>query len=264
MKEPKTKVPRILFATALLACVIPLCAQESSSTGPAYTAATIVNSATSNAEALAPNTIATIYGTNLSYETGVASGQPAAGGVPGSLTGVQVFVAGQPAGLYYVSPKQINFLIPPDLRPGLVDLFVARDGVAGPATLIELKEASPGLFESAQGIAVATHADGSVVTKAHPARRGETISVYGTGFGPTTPYQAISAPAPITDLSSFHLLLNKTGVPASSILKVFVAPATPGLYQATFKLPKSVGANPEIRVAIGAQLSPPNVNLPLE
>ena len=154
--------------------------------------------------------------------------------------------------------------MPPDLRPGTMDLFVARDGVAGPPTLIELKDASPGLFQSAPGIATTTHADGSIVTKAHPARRGETVSVYGTGFGPTTPYEALSGPAPITDLSTFHVLLDGKAVPAANVLKVFVAPTTPGLYQATFKLPKSVGPSPGIRIAIGTQISPADLKLLLQ
>src|SRR5216684_2644601 len=37
---------------------------------PSYSAAGIVNSATNTTEALAPNAIATIYGADLSYDTG--------------------------------------------------------------------------------------------------------------------------------------------------------------------------------------------------
>ena len=44
--------------------------------------------------------------------------------LPGA--GVQVLVAGRYVPLYYVSPKQVNFLIPSDLRPGEWTLQLLR------------------------------------------------------------------------------------------------------------------------------------------
>jgi len=95
-------VTRILSLFVALAWGIPLCAQGSpNSTAPAYTGATIVNSATGTADALAPNTIATIYGTNLSYST-TSSADGIGGGplLPQELADVQVFLAGSPVSLY--------------------------------------------------------------------------------------------------------------------------------------------------------------------
>jgi uncharacterized protein (TIGR03437 family) len=258
-------VPRILSLLLALAWGIPLCAQGSpGSTAPAYTGTTIVNSATSSADALAPNTLATIYGTNLAYSTSTSTGGLGPGTLlPQELEGVQVYLAGSPVSLYYVSPEQINFLIPADLRPGETDLFVALDGSAGPHTPITLHDVGPGLFESEPGVVIATHADGSLVTKSQPARQGETVTVYGTGFGPINPDAPISIPVPITDISSFHVLVNGTALPGASVISVCSVPYTPGLYQATFKLPKSVTANPEIRVAVGELTSPANLKLTL-
>ncbi|HLN00459.1 MAG TPA: hypothetical protein VK335_14325 [Bryobacteraceae bacterium] len=259
-------MPRILSLLAALAWGIPLCAQGSpSTTAPAYTVATIVNSATGTADALAPNTIATIYGSNLSDGPTMAAGGSNTGApLPQELGNVHVYVAGSPVSLYYVSPQQINFLIPADLRPGEMDLFVACDGLAGPLARITLHDAGPGIFQSAPGVVSATHADGSLVTKGHPARRGETVAVYGTGFGPTTPDVAISVAAPVTDLTAFHVLVAGVAVPGVSVLYAGVVAYTPGLYQATFKLPKSVAPNPEIRIAVGEQTSPPHLKLPLQ
>jgi len=259
-------VPRILLSLVALAWGIPLCAQGSpSSTAPAYTVATIVNSATGTADALAPNTIATIYGSNLTDgPTIAASGSNPSAPLPQELGNVHVYLPLGPVSLYYVSPQQINFLIPADLRPGEMDLFVACDGLAGPVVRITLHDAGPGLFQSGSGVVTATHSDGSLVTKGHPARRGETVSVYGTGFGPTTPNVATSVPAPITNLTTFHVLVSGVALPGASVLYAGVVPYTPGLYQATFKLPKSVTPNPEIRVAVGEQTSPPHLKLPLQ
>ncbi len=260
---------RVYSLFAALALGLPLCAQGSPDpTAPTYSPANIVNSASSVASALAPNTIATIYGTNLSDGTTGAAGSF----VPGAMlavemAGIHVFVAGEPCGLYYVSPQQINFLIPADLRPGVMNVFVARDGLAGPQAQITVEAAGPGLFESAPGVVAATHSDGSEVTKTHPARAGETVVVYGTGFGATTPSvvsgMVNTLPAQLTDLGSFQILLNGTALPASSIVYAGIG-APPGLYQVTFKLPNPVATNPEIRVAIGSQTSPANVILPLQ
>jgi len=259
-------VPRIHSLLVALAWGIPLCAHGApSSTAPTYTGATIVNSATGTADALAPNTIATIYGTNLSYST-TSSADGIGGGplLPQELADVQVFLAGSPVSLYYVSPQQINFLIPADLRPGEMALFVARDGNAGPQAQVTLHDVGPGLFQSEPGVIIATHSDGSLITKSHPARHGETVAVYGTGFGPINSSAPISLPAPITDLGSFHVLVNGAALTGPSIVSVCSVPYTPGLYRAVFVLPKSVKPNPEIRIAVGEQTSPPNLKLPLQ
>jgi len=258
-------VSRTLSLVVALVWRIPLCAQGSpGSTAPAYTGTTIVNSATSGADGLAPNTLATIYGTNLSYGGTDSVGALGSGTLlPQEMAGVQVYVAGSPVSLYYVSPQQVNFLIPANLRPGEVDLFVARDGTAGPHTSITLHDVGPGLFESEPGVIIATHADGSLVTQSHPAKSGETVTVYGTGFGPINPDAPVSIPVPITDIGSFQVLVNGVALPATSVAAVCSVPYTPGLYEATFKLPKSVTANPEIRVAVDDQSSPPKLKLPL-
>src|SRR5712692_7538275 len=178
-----------LFLLATLAFGLPLGAGSSgSSTAPSYSTASIVNSATYTADALAPNAIASIYGTHLSYNTAALTSRDIPNGMlPDGLAGVRVFVAGIAASLYYVSPDQINFLIPSLLRPGDMDLFVARDGVAGPHVTITVHDAGHGLYQLEPGSIAATHADGSVITEEHPARPGEVVVLYGTGLGNTDP-----------------------------------------------------------------------------
>lgn len=261
---------RTFSLLAALALGLPLCAQEPpGSTAPTYSETNIVNSASGSANALAPNTIATIYGTNLSFGSPMSPGTLSAGAMlPQELGGVHVFVAGLPASLYYVSPQQINFLIPADLRPGVMDLFVSCDGLAGPQVQITLQAAGPGLFELAPGIVAAIHSDGSVVTKNHPAQAGETVVVYGTGFGATTPNPVSGMVtmtfAQLTNLSDFQVLVNGTALAGPNVLYAGGAPGSPGLYQVTFKLPKPLAPNPEIRIAIGNQSSAPNVTLPVQ
>src|SRR5277367_58753 len=100
---------------------------------PSYTTAGIVNAASYSGDALAPNTIASIFGTNLAFKTGIVSSSDFQnGGLPLTFANVTVYVGGLAAGLYFVSPKQINFLIPNILLPGSTTLAIVRDGVAGP------------------------------------------------------------------------------------------------------------------------------------
>jgi len=46
---------------------------------------------------------------------------------------------------------------------------------------------APGLFPAAAPYIVAQHADNSYVTGAAPAKPGEVIILWGTGFGPANP-----------------------------------------------------------------------------
>ena len=258
---------RTLTLLAVLALGLPLGAESSQqSTAPSYSTASIVNSATATPDGLAPNTIATIYGANLSYTTAALA--PKATAMPRELAGVRVFVAGMAAALYFVSPQQINFLVPGNLRPTDVDLFVAREGIAGPHTTITLHAVGPGLYQSTPGMVAAVHANGSAITKARPARPGETVIAYGTGWGPTNPDLSendmnITA-AQLAQPGEFHVMLAGKALAATSVSYAGASPGRPGLYQVKFHLPLQVIPNPEIRVAIGDQASPPNLRLPLQ
>ena len=86
---------------------------------PFYSGSSIVNAATNTAGWFSPNAFATVYGANLSDSTRALRAQDIAGGaLPTTFGGVRVFVAGMAASLYYVSPGQVNFLMPSSFRPG--------------------------------------------------------------------------------------------------------------------------------------------------
>src|SRR5205085_2207364 len=148
-------------------------------------------SSPSNAQAfiarLAPNSIASLYGTNLSYNTVQAAPSDRAAAMPLTLAGVTVYVAGTRAPLYYVSPTQINLLIPSELTAKSVKVQVVRDGMAGPAVVVPLQETAPALFQLNTDTIVATHLDGSVVTNDAPAIPGEIVVLYAAGLGRLIP-----------------------------------------------------------------------------
>lgn len=97
----------------------------------------LVNAASYAPNSVAPNSLATIFGSNLSSATAQASASP----YPTSLGGVSVSLAGQLCPLWYVSPGQINFAVPPNIQSGRYTLTV---GSAASDVLIT--NVSPGIF----------------------------------------------------------------------------------------------------------------------
>ena len=239
--------------------------------GPSYTAAGIVNAADNETQSLAPNTLASLYGVRLSYVTAAISPGDIQGGVlptvlPG--TGVHVTVGNLPATMYYVSPDQINFLVPANLLPGASTVQVVLDGHSGPAVKITLAAASPALFQLDSMTAVAIRPDGSVITQDAPAKPGEIVILYATGLGqtvPPVPYgQLFNDAAPLQQLADFKLVLDGVTAGPGAVQYAGIAPGFAGLYQINVLLPKSTKANPEIRIGFGKQLSIAGIHLPVE
>jgi uncharacterized protein (TIGR03437 family) len=257
---------RVLATLAL----VPLAWAQTSPT-PAlvsYTAVNVVNSASNTPDALAPNTIATVYGAGLSYSIQFGFVPNHTNGVLRTvLAGAQVYIGAISAPLYYVSPTQITFLVPTDLRPGDMDFFTTHDGLAGPHVRVTLHDAAPGLYPSGPGMIASTHADGTVITKANPAHPGETVVLYGTGLGRTYPELQTGLieliAAPIRLLSELSVRVAGTPLDGQSIQYAGLTPGTPGLYQVNLVLPKQLAPDPEIRIAIGAQVSPAGMRLPV-
>jgi uncharacterized protein (TIGR03437 family) len=245
---------------------------------PAYSGASIVNAADNLVEPLAPNTIATIYGKNLAYSTQSLTPGDVSGGIlpivlPG--TGVVVQVGGIPANLYYVSPTQINFLVPSsffqvpaNLPPGPVNVQVVIDSSTGPLISVQLAAAAPALFQLDPQNAVATRADGSVITPAAPAKPGDVVVLYATGLGQTTPpiaYRELPTSAAwLTQAGDFQVVLDGVPLDPRAILYAGIAPGFAGLYQINVILPPSAGVNPEVRIGIGETLSMPGLLLPVQ
>ena len=130
-----------------------------------------VSAASYNGGALTPESIVTAFGSNLATTTAAATTTP----LPNSLAGTVLRVldaAGneRPAPLFFVSPTQINFQLPPGMVNGAATVTVtSSDGVLSIGT-IQITSVGPGLFSadaSGRGLAAATvlriKADGSQV-----------------------------------------------------------------------------------------------------
>src|ERR1035438_6687870 len=202
---------------------------------PAYTSDKIVNASDYSSGPFAPNSVLTIFGANLAWDTRqLAETDIVNDTLPTTLGSVAVYIDNWPVPLIYVSPTQINFIIPGNEVDGSVPLRVVRQGVTGPEIIIQLVDAAPALF-ALDGYAIAEHADGTPLTAAAPANAGDVVVVYATGLGKTLPNPAPGVipltPDPLAAPSTLNVYLNGVAVTRSFIFYVGVTPYSAGLYQ---------------------------------
>jgi uncharacterized protein (TIGR03437 family) len=145
---------------------------------------------------IASNAYISIYGGDLAPITRNWTNSDFSGtSLPTSLDGVSVTVNGKPGFVYYVSPKQIDVLTPVDTATGTVPIVVTDNGLVSASMTATMNPFSPAFFLLKDNLSVAAvHSSGAIVGAATlyagastPAAPGETITVFGTGFGPTNP-----------------------------------------------------------------------------
>ncbi len=134
-------------------------------------------------DVVAPGSIISIYGSKLAPHLQIGPTNP----LMQTLLGTTVMVDGRILALLFVSPEQINAVLHPDTPEGKQTVVISRPGELDITTEIEVRRNAPGLFTRVfedRLFAMASHEDGSPVTPDSPARRGEVVTIYGTGFGP--------------------------------------------------------------------------------
>jgi uncharacterized protein (TIGR03437 family) len=136
---------------------------------------------------------ATIVGTNLA--TTIATVSPSGVSLPLGFAGVSASIDGKPAFIYYISPTQINVIVPDDPTDGGVNVQVNTPTGASSVAIADKEDFAPSMFLFTSRYPAAAHADGSFLgpanllpgTPTHPAKAGEIILLFGTGFGPSNP-----------------------------------------------------------------------------
>lgn len=129
-------------------------------TFPVVQSVASVSAASYNAAALASETIATAFGTSLSTASEPAATLP----LPTTLAGTTVRVSDsagseRAAPLFFVSPTQVNYQIPPNTAPGQATVTVTSGNGALSRGTIQIATVSPGLFTadaSGRGLPAAT------------------------------------------------------------------------------------------------------------
>ncbi len=235
---------------------------------PAYRAIDLVNAASNAPTPLSPGTIATLYGTNLAFTTRQQTADDiTANTLPATLpgTGVRVFISNQPAHLYYVSPTQINLVIPVNLPPGEGVLDLLLDGRRGPTIPVVLVAETPEFFLGDGRFIAATNVQNQPLTPNREAQPGEVVVLYATGLGRTTPSlmpgQLALQATSIARLAQFRVQIEGRVVEPENILYAGLSPGFAGLYQINVRLPLDTPANPEVRMGFDTLTSQPGTRL---
>ena len=222
---------------------------QSAAVQPAISATGVVNAASSGG-AIAPGTWVSIFGTNLSATTRTWRTSDFVNlQLPTVLDNVSVTIDGKPAPVAYVSLTQINALAPDSTNTGLVFVQVKTPAGTTNSALVLEQTAAPAFFQFRAPSAVyvaGTHADGSPLAGpplvqqgilGTPAKPGETIVLYGTGFGATQPpvsaSSLVSVPAPLANPQDLRVRIG--GVDCAIAFAGLVAP---GLYQFNVVVPQ--------------------------
>lgn len=99
-------------------------------------------SAASGAPTLTPGGIAAAYGQNLAPREEIANTRP----LPTEMAGTAVRVNGRLSGLFYVSPMQINFLVPEETALGTATVEVFRNNNRIAQGEVRVSQAAPAIF----------------------------------------------------------------------------------------------------------------------
>ncbi len=231
---------------------------EPNASQPAVNAGGVVNGASFAAgPGISPGSIASLFGTNLSASTGFATALP----LPTTLANSRVLVNGTPVPLYFVSPQQVNFQLPPDVPPSLASVTVVASGVESAAEDITIAQAHPGIFtilSGGTGRGAVLNEDFTLNAQSNPAAAGSVVQIFATGLGTTEPPVAAGQPAPGLPLSLalFPTTVMIGGV-SSEVSFSGLAPGFVGLFQVNARVPVATPAGNAVpvEILIGGQTS---------
>ena len=206
---------------------------------------------------LAPGAFATLYPFNgLSLASGVtANGVP----YPTTLAGLQVLVNDQPSPVQYVSPGQINFVVPfeaPTSGTAQVAMVNASTSQVLGSGSMTMNVAAPGFFiiSPAPGVTPAAGqiaalncnivngacGDNTVNGTAHPVNPGSIIQLFLTGQGsglvPNAPPDGQGSSGQVTTASQPVVYIGAT---QGAVQYSGLAPGYPGLWQINVQIPDS-------------------------
>jgi uncharacterized protein (TIGR03437 family) len=174
--------------------------------------------------------------------------------LPTQLDAVSVNVNGKPAFISYISPTQINALAPDDAALGSVLVeVIAPNGLSVPVAA-DKNAYAPGWFmfdPDGRKYIAAVHPDGAYLGRAglypaldfRPAKPGDIVVLFGTGFGPVDP------PTPTSDLVSRPgQLTNQVTVRIGGLMAEvqWAGLVSPGLYQLNVVVPDVPDGDQEV------------------
>ncbi len=235
--ETNTLIVRLADAALVRAVVVA----QSIGPIPVFTQDAVVGAAGFNLGPSAANMalpgggIVTVFGIGLAVDTASATAFP----LPTGLAGTVVTVNGVRALLLYVSPKQINLLIPFGIEGDEAEIVITTPAGTSEAIVVALGEVQPGIFfDPETGLGAMRNAANGVSLWEQPLPVGAAAAVFCAGLGPVAPAVSTAFPAPSNPLSETVLPV-EAEINGQSVTVLFsgLAPGFAGLYQVNIVLP---------------------------
>jgi len=202
---------------------------------------------------IAPGEVISIFGYNLGPQQPVTAPGP---NWPTWTDGTVVRVNGQDAPMRFISFYRVDVEVPTGLDLSKnARLSVLRGGVSTNEVEVPVARVSPGIFTVNQigvGQAEAKNSDGTANSQSNPVARGNVVTVYANGLGPTEPVSSEGQPASgEVDFLPIAPITARIGGVAAEVKKAALAPGKVAVFAVDIVVPP--GIDPGVaEVIIGA------------
>ncbi|MBN8729691.1 MAG: hypothetical protein J0L64_04060 [Acidobacteria bacterium] len=216
---------------------------------------------------IAPGLVTTLSSRNLNYSftdaTRVFNELPNPIPMPRNLADIQVLIDEQPVPLYFISPFQINFLMPNGApSSGTVELQVVQPstGRVIAATRITMDVASPAFFtvgSTGTGQIASLNQDNSINSDTNQLTRGQVIQLFATGAGhiPNAPPDGEQAQGAIATPTRPRVVV---GAREPEIQYSGLAPGLLGVWQINVVVPDVTAPSNQVLVVMTQNSIPSN------
>jgi uncharacterized protein (TIGR03437 family) len=217
--------------------------------------AAVVGSASYAAGPVAPQEIVSLFGPAMASQTAIAS-LP----LPTTLGGTSVYMNGQPAFLFAVTPGQANVLVPAGLAAGPATITVMHGATAALTASMTIASSAPGLYSANADGAGPAAANAYVVTASNQ-RVNQTVAT----CNPPAARSCLAAPLSLGSATdTLYIELYGTGIRGAASIQCFVAgqsvpvlyagpvAAYAGLDQVNISIPKTLAGTGDARVYVVA------------
>lgn len=208
----------------------------------------VVSAATFEGDGISPGQLVTIFGSGIGPQTPAGPSLDATGRVADEAGGVQVLFGGETAPILYASDGQLNVQVPYSVEgSSSVSISTYLGGRLTGETTAPVAPTELGVFllDPSSRLAATFNLDGTLNTPFNPAAPSEIITLFGTGYGQTTPptdtgvLATTPLPRPIVPISAGYWSGANSG--ALEVLYAGPAPGFVGLFQLNVRLPANLG-----------------------
>jgi uncharacterized protein (TIGR03437 family) len=214
---------------------------------------------------VAPGGWIEVYGRNFGSTAREWAGADFTGSqAPSLLDGLRVTVATRPGYLSYISPGQINVQVPDGLPSGMAQVVVTNGGATTDVFNVTVAARAPGLLapvsfaSGGKQYVAALFPDQAFVgppglipgVSFRRAKAGDTLVLFGVGFGATNPVVPAGTIAPSANLS--NVIVRLGGTPAT-VAFAGLAAGNVGLFQFNLIVPGGVTGDVPLTMTVEGQ-----------